>query len=373
MVSSVALPATLTISHVLNAAFPPPDGAGSGGAEAVAIHVIPQGPEPRWIILGDARKAVPVLRSWWPFKISTRLRWAAILGASSLDLLSRVPGVINQNASIDRSYWRNHLPGFCEDWTPVIHVGNRSHTRKAIVFFVGPRGGCKAVAKVPLVAEAAGAILNEADILRNLRGRRSVPEPLFEDKARGIAAQAWVAGRAVSRKLTAQHIEFLAGLEIPGSTQRVSDRRGPLAGSLSAIDLTYNRATLDRALALLKYDAILPGFVEHRDFAPWNLKTLPDGTTGAIDWEWAVADGLPCQDIFRYFFIQDVLFDGPGRVWQQCNASPLVQAYYSRFAIPGEALLPLVTFYLLRVLVVESEAGNTRLADYAFEQLSKLV
>lgn len=373
MVTAPVPSGSLTIADVLEAAFPVSGDSRHEDGATMEIHVIPQGTEPRWIIVGDSRKAAPVLRSWWPFKVSTRLKWAAVVGASSMNLLSRLPGTINRTERIDPAYWRQHLPGFTEDWTPVVHVGNRSHTRKAIVFFVGSAGTFEAVAKVPLVDGAAAAILNEAEILRVLLGKPSVPAPVFEDAATGIAAQTWLEGRVVSRELTTQHIDFLASLALENSPQRVSDRRELLVGYFDNADLPYDGRVIHRALAMMKYDFPLPGFIEHRDFAPWNLKKLPDGSTGAIDWEWAVRDGLPCQDIFRYFFIQDALFDGAGWCWQDINNNRFVQSYYRRFAIPGDALLPLVAHYLLRVLSVESATGNTRLADYAFEQLVKLV
>jgi hypothetical protein len=364
----------LTAPHVLNAAFP---GAGKGAARAseveVPIHIIPQGSEPRWIILADSRVAVPVLRSWRPFKISTRLRWSAVVTASSRGMIQRLPGVESRRATIDLSYWRRMLPGFSDDWVPVVHVGNPSHTRKVIVFFIGPSRRFKAVAKVPLVAGASEAILNEANILDQLQGARYLPECIFQDPVRGIAAQSWLDGKPVARKLTSAHMELLAHLAVPGGEVKVSRQRSTIAAALERTDLPFDRTVLSHALDTLDYDEPLPGFVEHRDFAPWNLKRLPDGQSGAIDWEWAVLRGLPCQDIFRYFYIQDALFNGPGSVWEMMNSHRLVQAYYRRFEIRPSAVPPLAMHYLLRVLAMDWGSGNTRLAHYAFRQVASLL
>jgi hypothetical protein len=168
-------------------------------------------------------------------------------------------------------------------------------------------------------------------------------------------------------------MHLLSLFAVPGGTTRVSDQRAAIAASLDQSDLPYDRALLARAMEFLDFDEVLPQFIEHRDFAPWNLKRLANGQTGALDWEWAIPNSLPCQDIFRFFYIQDALFNGPGNVWQTVTGSPLLQAYYRRFSISSEALQPLAMHYLLRVLCMDWLSGNTRLADYSFRQIGMLV
>jgi hypothetical protein len=168
-------------------------------------------------------------------------------------------------------------------------------------------------------------------------------------------------------------MELLACLAVPGGEVRVSRQRSTIAAALERTDLPFDRSVLADALDTLDYDEPLPEFVEHRDFAPWNLKRLRDEQSGAIDWEWTVLHGLPCQDIFRYFYIQDALFNGPGNVWETINGLRLVQAYYRRFAIPPPALPSLAMHYLLRVLAMDWGSGNTRLAHYAFRQIALLL
>ena len=365
----------LDLSTLLAGAFPSVNAAGTypGGGE-VPVHVIPQGGEPRWVIVGDSSPAVPVLSNWRPFKVSTRVRWAAVVAASSLGMLSRLPGVISTRHSIDLSYWRTSLPGFQDDWVPVLYVGNPSHTRKVTLFFVGrhePR--FKAAAKVPLQPLSAPAILNEADILEQLEGREFLPVSLFKDPGRGIAAQSWLPGRPVSRKLVPAHMELLARFAVPDETITLSALRGSITGELEQLDGPFDRDVLSRALEFLNYEHPLPAFIEHRDFAPWNLKRLPSGRTGAIDWEWAILRGLPCQDLFRFFYIQDALFFGPGDAWHQFNRHPLVEQYLQAFAIPRQAMPALAMYYLLRVLCMDWQSGNTFLSEYAVRQISFLL
>jgi len=367
-------PGSLTLDHVLRTVFPAGDGGRQSGAAEWPVQVIPQGGEPRWIVIGDSRDAAPVLRSWRPFKVGTRLRWSAIVGASSLGVLARVPGVICSRASIDFSYWRRSLPAFQDDWAPVIYIGNPSHTRKVTAFFVARADhSFKAVAKVPLQPLSRRAILNEAAILDQLAGADYLPASLFHDPQRGIAAQSWLEGQPVSRTLTPAHMELLARFAIPGTTIRVSAQRASIVRELDQADFPFDRDVLSRAREFLDYDEPLPAFIEHRDFAPWNLKRLPNGGTGAIDWEWAVTQGLPCQDIFRYFYIQDALFHGRGDAWRALNSHPLVREHFRRFAIRPEALPALAMHYLLRVLAMDWESGNQFLAEYALRQIQSIL
>lgn len=360
----------LSLQNVLSTSFPAAAGAGSW---EFPVQVIPQGNEPRWIVIGDSRAAAQVFRSWRPFKLSTRLRWSAVVAASSHGLLSRLPGVITTKAALDLSYWRS-LPGFQDDWIPVLHIGNPSYTRKITLFFVGARDLCfKAVAKVPLLDASRDAILNEAYILDCLPEKDYRPRCIFRDPQRGVAAQSWLEGAPVSRQLTPAHMDLLAAFSVQGAVVRISDQRQSIARELDRLDLPFDRAVLGRALELLDYDAQLPAFIEHRDFAPWNLKKLKDGRTAAIDWEWATLRGLPCQDLFRYFYIQDALFHGPGNTWQVLNNHPLVQTYFRHFDLPPQALPALGMHYQLRVLAIDWRGGNTFLSQYAFRQIEALL
>jgi len=381
----VSQPAILTLSDVLATAFPRTSEAGAAAPVEALVHLIPQAGEPRWIVIGDTtRAAVPVLQSWRPFKASSRLRWNAVIGAAHLNVLSRLPGVVTTREAIDLSYWRRSLPGITDGWRLVMHIGNASRTRKVTIVWIAPDRGVQAVAKVPLMPAAFQAILNEAAVLQQLAGADYLPAGLFQDPQRGIAAQTWLHGQPVSRVLTPAHMDLLARLAVPDAAIRVSDQRVPIAAELERADLPFDRDVLSRALELLDYDQPLPAFLEHRDFAPWNLKLIPGNRIGAIDWEWATLCGLPCQDIFRYFYIQDALLKGPGDAWRRLNRDPLVQEHYRRFSIPPEALPALAMYYQLRVLAMEWQIAdsvknltarrwNQFLSEYAFRQIESLL
>ena len=364
----------LTTSKTLDIAFPPAIGRlATLVTQATKISTIAQGIEPRWIILGDPAKALPVLRSWRPFKFSSQVQWNAVLLASSTKLLSRLPNVKNDEIVVDNQYWQTRLEGFSDRWHAVLHVGNSSYTRKAIVFFIGEDASIKAVAKVPLTSAAGEAILNEAHVLRHMEGVDNLPRVLFEDVQRGVAAQTFLDGKAVSRKFTAKHVELLGRLANGGATTRLSAFRPEILSSLDALDLPVDRSLLHRAVDFLDYDNELPEFVEHRDFAPWNLKRLRDGSLTLLDWEWAVEKSLPWQDMCRYFYIQDVLFHGPGRVWETLTTDPLIRGYMQKFSIPVEALPALTMHYLLRVLCMDWKNKDQTLTDYTLKQIRMLV
>jgi len=361
----------LTAPHVLDVAFPA--AAGGCAAQQQPVHIIPQGAEPRWIIVGDPRKALPVLRNWRAWNLSSRMRWGGVLFAASTRMLPRLPGVVNSRAALDSSYWRQSLEDFSDAWTAVIHVGNPSHTRKAIVFFTGADRQVKAVAKVPLAPAASAAILNEAAILDCVKRIEHLPRTLFQDAARGIAVQSWLEGKPISRALTEAHVDLLNLLVNTGTTTRVSNYRDEIAAQIDRADLPFEPSTLARALEWLDFAEPLPGFVEHRDFAPWNLKRHPDGRVVPLDWEWSVPNSLPWQDVCRFFYTEDSHFNGPGKVWEAMRSNRLLQGYVKRFGISPAALPALTMHYLLRVLCMDWQSGNTALANYSFRQIKLLL
>ncbi len=372
MLASGKAPSPLTTADVLDAAFPEA-GSPVTTCENREALVIPQGSDPRWIILGSADKALPVLRSWNPWNRSSRLSWSVVRFAASINMLRTLPGILRNNALIDDSYWRRNLPKFPSQWTAVIHVGNTSPSRKAIVFFIDDNQEIICAAKAPLVIDAAQAIFNEAAMLEQFKQFEHLPRVVYKDCNRGIAAQSWLDGKPVGRGLKRAHVDLLCRLAIPNKTERISGYRDEIASKLDAADCPYDRAVLARGFELLDFDTPLQSFVEHRDFAPWNLKWMGDGALGLLDWEWAVPVGLPWQDVCRFFYLDDAHFNGKGRVWEAMTSSGLLLDYRRRFEIPSEALLPLTMRYLLRVLLMEWDGGNVRLANYAFAQIQTLL
>jgi hypothetical protein len=364
----------LALGDVLNAAFPAKgEPVHQDRMQSHSVHVIPQDGEPRWIIVGDPRKALPVLGSWNPWNPGSRLRWSAVKIAARLGLLPALPGVQGSDALISTSYWQDNLPQFPSAWTVVIHVGSPSHSRKAILFAIGEDGDIHFAAKAPLVSGAAAAIFNEARVLDHLKQFAYLPKVLFRDCERGVVTQSWLDGRPVSRGFTEAHLKLLSTLAGDGKATRVSEVCSEVDSGLNDVDFPFDRSVLARGLELLDYDKPLPVFVEHRDFAPWNLKWLSDGGLGLLDWEWAVTESLPWQDACRFFYLDDFHFKGPGNVWEQLTTDPLLMKHRRQFGIPSEALPGLTMRYLLRVLPMDWIGGNRERAHHTFQQIQFLL
>jgi hypothetical protein len=154
---------------------------------------------------------------------------------------------------------------------------------------------------------------------------------------------------------------------------RVSEARAETVSALNDVDFPFDRTVLARGLELLDHDKPLRGFVEHRDFAPWNMKWLSNGGLGLLDWEWSVTESLPWQDACRFFYLDDFHFRGPGNVWERITTEPLLARYMRKFEIPEDALPPLTMRYLLRVLPTDWIGGNQDRARHTFQQIQCLL
>src|SRR5438552_4147216 len=114
-------------------------------------------------------------------------------------------------------------------------------------------------------------------MLNLMKGICCLPEIVFQDTDRAIAAQTWLEGKPVSRGFSKAHLDLLSLLVNPGRTARVSDYLPATCAHLDELDFPFDRSLLARALEWLEFDEPLQSFVEHRDFAPWNLKWLSNG------------------------------------------------------------------------------------------------
>jgi hypothetical protein len=359
---------------VLSVVFPMPGiAAHENSVKGRPVYVIPQNGEPRWIIVGEPHKALSVLRSWSPWNPGSRFRWNAVKLVAGLRLLPLLPGVESDVAQVGASYWQANMQNFPNRWTAVVHVGSASHTRKAILFLIGEDAAIRFAAKAPLVSGAAEAIIHEARILEQLQQFGYLPKVLFKDCERGVIAQSWLDGKPVSRGFTNAHLELLNNLACENRVARVSEVRAEIVAALNDADFPFDRSVLARGLELLDHDKPLHGFVEHRDFAPWNMKWLSSGGLGLLDWEWSVTESLPWQDACRFFYLDDFHFKGPGNVWERITTEPMLARYARKFEIPGDALAPLTMRYLLRVLPTDWIGGNQDRARHTFRQIQYLL
>src|ERR1035438_4778012 len=98
---------TLATSTVLQEVFPEAISAYPRALLERPVFVIPQGSEPRWIIVGDSQKVTSVLRSWRPYNMGSRIRWSAVSLAASVRMLAKLPGVQSSRNLIDHAYWQH--------------------------------------------------------------------------------------------------------------------------------------------------------------------------------------------------------------------------------------------------------------------------
>jgi len=365
--------AILRSKSLLESIFRFPAAVDAVGLPQRKFHVISQGDQPRWIVPENNRSALTVFKSWRPYGTKSRLQWHGVIAASSMNLLPLLPEVKTVEMNCNLPYWKTQLNGLSAEWEILGHVGNPSPTQKAIFFFLD-KDSVRAVAKIPLSVQAKAAILNEAAILRRVKAQYIVPEVLFTDEEHGVVAQSWMQGRHISRRFREEHLDFLLGLGCNGCTIRLSDFRNALATQLSCFDRPKTEMQgIEQALSLLENDEELMAFIEHRDFAPWNIRRLADGKITLIDWEWAVENSLPWQDICRYFYIQDYLFNESKNVWDILTSNALLQTYARKCRLSKEALRGLTSYYLLRTLFEDWTEGQHKRCAYTLRQIQFLL
>lgn len=349
--------------------------AREGQAEAaeVRVRIISHAGVPRWVLPEQTRRAVTVLRSWKPYKVTSRLKWGAVVAACRMNAGALLPGLTQAALRCDLSYWREQIPEFSGSWAIVAYIGNASPTRKALLFFVDANASVRAVAKVPITGAAKAAILNEARVLKKLQRRFPVPEVLFFDEREGIAAQSWIEGTNVARKFGAEELDLLTAFGSDGARVRLSNCYAGLQERIASLRSPVDSTLLKRALLLLEPKDELRACLEHGDFAPWNLRRLVDGRLSLIDWEWAVEEGFPWQDVCRYFYMQDYLFRERADVWKSLMTNPLLGEYRRRFDLSVDAVRGLTARYLLRFLCDEDAEGNREPVEYAARKLEEMV
>ena len=275
--------------------------------------VVPGKGTPRWLLPAQHHRIDQVLASWSPYRPTSRLKWAAIRAAHRAGCLSVLPDVGRVNTPFaDDIDW--HSVGWRGNSTPVpvVYVGTPAVSRKAVIHLVNPESGiCQAIVKVPLTEAARAAILWEADVLEILadEGFTGAPRLLYTDRDGGVTTQTMLNGKAGSRKFDAAYSELLRSLVLDGERTTIAGhalewREKLLRNVESEIDPRIMTAVWSE---LRDLDPI-PACWIHGDFAPWNIRRLPDGTVVLLDWECAQRGGLPLQDAFHFLHIQDYLF-----------------------------------------------------------------
>lgn len=200
-------------------------------------------------------------------------------------------------------------PGYGAETRWTLRTPGASALNKIIAIPLGPRDDApRCAVKCARIEEAARALANEHRMLESVaRGaddpRVRIPRPVLA--LPGVSAQTWVWGPPIMDALTpATYAEL---------TDRVADAllavaRHTRTGTGPSPHLEGLADTMDEiapgdgpaVASTIATAARLPSVAEHRDCSPWNVVLTADGTPGLLDWESAVADGVPGVDL-AYF------------------------------------------------------------------------
>ncbi len=274
---------------------------------------IPATGTPRWLLPVGLWKLDSVLASWSPYRLSSRLQWQAVRGARLLGALASLPRVsevdLGNSDEVDWAAlgWSTNLPPL-----PVIYVGTPGPCRKAVIHLVDQATGlCRAVVKAPLTSAARQAILDEAEILAKLAGeqRACAPRLLHFDRDRAVVTQEFVPGASGDRRFRTEYWDFLQCLVLREETTTLELGANKLHTQLrETTEAEFSPDVIGTALSEMRDARPLPACWVHGDFAPWNIKQLANRSPVLVDWEDAQRGGLPLQDAYHFFHMQDYLF-----------------------------------------------------------------
>jgi hypothetical protein len=302
---------------------------------------------PRWI-LPSGPNLHPLLASWSPYRLGSRLLWRGILAAQKVGAIGMLPGV--ERVKLDDLPgihwpglgWRNNTPP-----VPVVYVGTPGPRQKAVLHLVDPATGqCSAVIKIPLLPSSRAAIIQEATTLAALQEEscQVAPRLTYFDNLRAISTQRFLAGNPGSRKFLPEYQELIESLllreehtTIAGHAAEWQDH--PLWDFMERPALELLTSAFSE-----QFDATsLPAWWEHGDFAPWNIRDRSNLRPALIDWEMGQRGALPLQDAFHFLYIQQFLFGG-----HQTSHSANLAYLAQRIGIPTSLCRKLEIAYLTR-------------------------
>ena len=326
--------------------------------------VVPGKGTPRWLFPARRHNIGPALACWTPYRWKSQAKWTAIRAAHRAGFLAALPNVTTVRLpGIENIEWR--FLGWSGNASPVplVYVGTPGINRKAVIHLVNPASGtCEAVVKAPLTEAARAAIVREADVLATLAEENYpfAPRLLYVDEERGIATQTALNGRPGSRKLTAGYSTLLRSLMLDGERTTIAghaaewreQQLGCEAGMMTAV--WREICDLDP----------LPACWVHGDFAPWNIRHLPDRRVVLLDWEAAQRSGLPLQDAFHFLHVQDYLFGARSAVH-----STEIEPFARSIGLSPEQAGKLEIAYLAHSYFQRLAAGEVQHAEYLLNTL----
>lgn len=202
-----------------------------------------------------------------------------------------------------------HIGGLISEESPGVE--------KLTLRVTDPRGNPLAYARIGRHPAVLSRLLAESHVLQALAStsvRDQVPAILADgvlppDDTYFLLESAGP-DRSAGQVLGEAHFRFLAALRTNASVP-LEDVTTRLGRDLIPLlrDGTSANALARRALTRLNINrgVRLATFIEHGDFAPWNVKRSADGRIFVIDWEHAQAEGLPWCDALHFCFQTSVL------------------------------------------------------------------
>ena len=239
--------------------------------------------------------------------------------------VGRAPLAVIVDAA-DHGPWSSTHPGFAPEgdersWT-VLTGGSRSHNR---IVAVGRRRGEREPSLVATIARAPSSVAG-------LQREAAALEALARDSVDGVprlvgvvgdglgtvVLQTAINGLRVSRVASTETFgrlataigDWTASLVRPERQVDAAVALGPLVERFGAEFRDVDPSLVDRLARAVAEIGMVPGAIEHRDLAPWNLRIERSGALAVLDWESASIDGIAGPDV--HYALAHLLFDVSG-------------------------------------------------------------
>lgn len=324
------------------------------------FYVIPgKSGYPRWILPCDSRKGMRGLVYWQPYDWFSRVRWNIILTAYRADALKYLPGVQHIGVLLPSgSDWQHlNLAGSVQ---PVVYVGTPMNKSKAVSFLIDENNRCVGIAKSPIGASAAEKILHEASVLHELETAYPglAPRLLYRNNQAGIAIQEVLPVQMTSLRMNGEHITWLKRMEQTGEISLVK-----AANSLwQRYQALSPQPWIEKILSHFPNISV-PCVRRHGDFAPWNIKRLPDKNLIVIDWEESQDSDVAGYDLLYFHIIQAYLKGKSRSLVPELLQNPLIQSYLSTLNLSPKTFSALQTYVMLDYACNRLEEGDAELAN----------
>lgn len=340
-------------------------------------YIIPGKDGLRWILPEKPSFGMPVIKQWCPYELTSKFKWKIILTACQLGQLQKLPGIqtiniIHPPHMVGEKLWASSKNN---SYSPVIYVGTPGPNQKAVVSVVEQETlAVHCILKIPLGKNADKKIIREANMIKALNKEKPNlgPDIIFMDEKRSVTAQTEISGKLTTKKMTNHHINWLVSLH-NHQTTTLGMHCDPLFKKLHQLNDT-NAIAISNLMHKILHGKVLslplPSVLLHGDFAPWNLKLTPNGIQ-AIDWEDALEDALPMQDLFHFYYIQAYLFNKKKLLFPN-TAEGFINYYCKSLKIPFAMISKLRLYYLANTWLNKKKETNFNHTHFLLNTIKKL-